>query len=305
MDRTATVFGGTGFLGSRIVERLAQTGWEVRVAVRRPERSSARERVSSVRADIRDDSSVALAVQGASAVVNAVSLYLEKGGGPSFRDIHEDGAERIARLASASGAARLVHISGIGADARSHSRFIGARGRGEDRVKAAFAQTTVIRPSIMFGDGDRFLNSLAGILHRSPVFPLIGANTRLQPVWADDVAEAAATVLSDDERSGPMFELGGPQVLTMHEIVDWLQRLLHLRRPVVPVPIPLALAQARLLELLPSPPLTVAQVELLDVDNVVGAHSPGFAALGIQPAAMEQIAPTYVSTRQAASPRAR
>lgn len=301
---TVTVFGGTGFLGRRIVDRLAGGGATVRAAVRHPEGLGRRANVTGVRADVLDEASVAAAVAGASAVVNAVSLYVEKGGAaPGFHGVHVDGAARVARLAAHGGVERLVHISGIGADAGSPSRFIGARGRGEEQVRAAFPGATIVRPGVMFGSDDRFFNSLADILSRSPVFPLIGGGTRLQPVAADDVAALVARALDRDAGRGETFELGGPDIVTMHEIVAWLRDVLQLRRAIVPVPLPVARLQARLLELLPSPPLTVAQVELLSRDNVASARAPGFDRLGLQPTSFREAVPAYIGGRYAASAR--
>ena len=295
---TVTVFGGTGFLGRRIVDHVAGGGGAVRVAVRHPEGLGRRDNITGVRADVLDEASVAAAVAGASAVVNAVSLYVEKGGAaPGFRDVHEGGAARVARLAANSDVERVVHISGIGADSGSPSRFISARGRGEEQVRAAFPGAMIVRPSVMFGGDDRFFNSLADILARSPVFPLIGGGTRLQPVAADDVAALVARALDRDDGRGETFELGGPDILTMREVIEWLRDVLHLRRAIVPVPLPVARLQARLLELLPSPPLTVSQVELLAADNVARAGAPGFDRLGLQPTSFRQVVPAYITAR--------
>jgi uncharacterized protein YbjT (DUF2867 family) len=289
-----TVFGGTGFLGRRIVDRLADAGAVVRVATRHPA-PSGRPGVTGEAADIRDADAVADAVRDATAVVNAVSLYVEKPrAGLSYRGIHEDGAAQLARCAARSGAARVVLISGLGADARAASRFIAARGRGEALTNEAFPGATIIRPSVMFGPGDSFFNSLAGVLRRSPVFPLIGGETRLQPVAADDVAAAVAHSLDRGEGRGETFELGGPDIVTMRRVVEWLRDLLGLRRVLLPIPLPVALAQARLLELLPAPPLTVGQVELLAKDNVAQPGAPGFTRMDLQPASFRDAVPAYI-----------
>lgn len=303
---TATVFGGTGFLGGGIARQLSQDGWRVRVAVRRPERLARQDNVVGMHADVRDEESVAAAVKGASVVVNAVSLYLESPrNGLTFHAVHEDGAARVARNAANNGADRLIHISGIGADAASPSRFIGARGRGEERVLTEFGAATIVRPSVMFAENGGFLGSLAGILRCAPVFPLIGGGTRLQPVCADDVAELIGCAVERKEGDGETFELGGPEVLTMREIVGRLLEASGLRRAILPVPIPVALLQAHLLELLPSPPLTVAQVELLRGDNVANADAPGFERFGIQPASIDPFIAACAAPRvQSAEERA-
>lgn len=293
-DATATVFGGTGFLGSHIATCLAENGWAVRVAVRHPARVSAGAGIDAVHADVHDDASVADAVAGATAVVNAVSLYVEKGKeAPTFRSVHEEGAARVARLSAKAGAGRVFHVSGIGADTDSPSRFVRARGRGEENVRAAFPDATVLRPSVMFGIGDSFFNSLAGIVRYSPVVPVIGARTRLQPVHAGDVAMLVERLLRRDRRRGEVLELGGPDIMTMGEIVAWLCRLMETRRMLVPVPPPIARLQARLLAVLPNPPLTVDQVELLGEDNVVSGES-GFHGTGIEPVPMADIVPHYI-----------
>lgn len=291
---TATVFGGTGFLGRRIVRRLAANGWAVRAAARRPGRGGSNSGVRQVRADLRDEDSVVEAVAGADAVVNAVSLYIEKGGA-RFAAIHEDGAARLAELASRHSVGRLVHVSGIGADPLSRSRYIRARGLGEERVRNAFPGAVVVRPSVMFGPDDGFLNALAAILRRSPVFPLIGGTTRLQPVFADDVAEAVARLLERDDIAGATYEFGGPDIYTMHEIVSYLQDVLGLDRHILSVPLPLAAVPARLLEWLPSPPLTTTQLDLLRQDNVAAEDAPGLDTLGVPPTPVRAIVPRYVA----------
>jgi NADH dehydrogenase len=197
------VFGGTGFLGRRIVRHLAAAGMRVRVVARRPARPEGLEvgNIELQAADIRDAAAVATAVAGARAVVNAVSLYVETRD-ISFAAIHVDGAERLARLARDAGVERLVHVSGIGADPGSSSRYVAARGLGELRVRSAFPQATALRPSVLFGAGDTFLSTLDGIT-RLPVVPLFGAGrTRLQPVHVDDVAGAVVRILQRPDTAG-------------------------------------------------------------------------------------------------------
>jgi uncharacterized protein YbjT (DUF2867 family) len=289
LKSTVTVFGGTGFLGRRLVRRLAAEGAAVRIAVRSPDLAH-----GELRADVRDQASVAAAVAGADAVVNAVSAYVEKGG-VTFESVHVQGAKTLAQEAAAAGVARLVLVSGIGADAQSRSAYIRARGRGELVVSQAFPGATIVRPSAMFGPGDALFGTLADIVRRLPVVPLIGGgSTRLQPVYVEDVAEAIVRLLADPETAGRTYELAGPGVYTLRELVSFALRILDKRRLLVPVPFIVAEIQARLFEFLPRPPLTTGQVDLLRLDNLASGDLPGFRELGIRPKALEEIVPTYL-----------
>jgi NADH dehydrogenase len=297
---TITVFGGTGFLGRRLVLRLAAEGASVRVAVRHPDpaRSALRpaglSQITFFSADVRNQASVAAAVAGADAVVNAVSAYLEKSD-VTFEAMHEQGAETVAREAASARVARLVLVSGIGADPRSGFPYIRARGRGELAVQQAFPGATIVRPGAMFGPGDALFGTLADLARLFPVLPLIGGgHTRLQPVHVEDVAEAVARILADHATAGRTYELGGPGVYTMRELVEITLRLIGRRRLLVPVPFAVAAIQARLFELLPSPLLTTSQVDLLRTDNVVSGVLPGFRELGIEPKGVEEVVPTYI-----------
>jgi uncharacterized protein YbjT (DUF2867 family) len=282
-----TVFGGTGFLGRRIVERLAGAGEIVRVAARHPARggtgalSAGPGRAVPIAADIRDENSVAAAVAGADCVVNAVSAYVETGG-VTYPAVHVRGAANLAQACTRQKVGRLVHLSGIGADATSPSPYIRARGEGEREVRQAFAQATVLRPSVMFAADDGFLTALAALAKSSPVIPLIGGGrTRLQPVHADDVALAACAALRDPAAPGATYELGGAESFTLRDIVGMILARTRRRRLLVPIPFDLAHPLARLLENLPRSPLTVAQVDLLRADNVPAPGAPGLAELGI------------------------
>jgi NADH dehydrogenase len=304
---TVSVFGGTGFLGRRLVRRLATEGVTVRVAVRHPERArglgaAGLDRVTVLCADVRDQASVAAAVAGAEAVVNAVSAYVEKGG-VTFEAVHEQGAKTLAQESAAAGVARFVLVSGIGADPESGSSYIRARGRGERAVQQAFPGVTVVRPGAMFGPGDALFGTLADVARLLPVLPLIGGGrTRLQPVYVEDVAEAIARVLADPGTAGGTYELAGPGVYTLRELVGITLRLIGRRRLLVPVPFAVAEVQARLFELLPSAPLTIGQVDLLRADNVASRALPGFRELNIQPKAIEEIVPTYLGRPPAREP---
>ncbi len=305
---TVIVFGGTGFLGRRLVRRLVAEGATVRVAVRHPDRAQSALRaagvdwVTVIRVDVRDQASVTAAVAGADAVVNAVSAYVEKGG-VTFEAVHEHGAETIAREAAAAGVARLVLVSGIGADPGSGSPYIRARGRGELAVRQAFPGATIIRPGAMFGPGDALFGTIAELVRLFPVLPLIGGGrTRLQPVYVEDVAEAISRMLADSVTAGQTYEVAGPEVYTLRDLVRIVLRLIGRRRLLVPVPFAVAEVQARLLELLPSPPLTTGQVDLLKEDNVASGALPGFRELDIQPKTVEEIVPSYIGRSRPPEP---
>lgn len=296
---TVAVFGGGGFLGRRLVRRLATGGMTVRVAVRHPDparvelRSAGFERVTVVRANVRDQASVAAAIAGVDAVVNAVSAYVEKAG-VTFEAVHVKGAETVAREAAAAGVARLVLVSGIGADPSSSSRYIRARGRGELVVRQAFPGATIVRPGAMFGPGDALFSTVSNFARLLPAVPLIGGTTRLQPVFVEDVAAAIANILSDPGTVGRTYELAGPRVYTLRELIEITLRFTRKRRLIVPVPFAIADIQARLLELLPNPPLTTGQVDLLKTDNIASGTLPGLRALNIEPNTVEEVVPTYV-----------
>ena len=297
---TVVVFGGGGFLGRRLVDRLTAEGVTVRVAVRRPDqarfalRSIGFDRVMVVPADVRDRASVAAAVAGADVAVNAVSTYVEQSG-VTFEAVHVRGAENVAREAAAAGVARLVLVSGIGADPDSSSPYIRARGRGERMVRQVFPGATIVRPGAMFGPGDALFGTLANLARVLPALPLIGGgHTRLQPVFVEDVAEAIASLLSDPGTVGLTYELAGPGVYTLRELVSMTLRLMRKRRLLIPVPFAVAKIQARMFELLPSPPLSTGQVDLLKEDNVASGSLPGFQELKIQPKTVEEVVPTYI-----------
>ena len=220
-DRVVTVFGGTGYLGRRVVSHLLSAGLSVRVASRHPdhvEAPSNRPQRQSVFADIHDDASVASALQGSYAAVNAVSLYLERGA-ETFDAVHVVGAGRVARLARTAGVQRLAHVSGIGANPRSGSRYIRSRGKGEIAVKADFPSAVLVRPAVMFSVDDAFLNTIVRLLTWLPAYPMFGrGETRLQPAYVEDVAEAIVRALVDEEPVAT-YELGGPRIYTYEELL--------------------------------------------------------------------------------------
>lgn len=303
-----TVFGGSGFLGIRLVQRLVDRGMVVRVAVRHPERARAAlkeagvDRVEVVFADVCDQVSIAAAVAGAAAVVNAVSAYVEMGA-LTFSAVHEAGAERVATEVAKAGLARLVLVSGIGADADASSPYVRSRGRGEDLVKGAFPPATVIRPGAIFGPGDALFGAIADIARFLPVLPLIGGGrTRLQPVYVMDVAEAVARIVVDPGTAGRTYELAGPRIYTFREVVELALRACGRRRLLLALPFPAADLMARIFELSRWPLLTTGQVDLLRKDNVASGALPGLSDLRITPTPVEEIVPTYIGRSTARSP---
>ena len=299
MAETVTVFGGTGFLGRRVVLHLRDKGFSVRVASRHPERG--REHFGSdaaqlrlVRADIHDDGSVAEAIAGADGVVNAVSLYVEHGK-ETFQAVHVEAAERVARQAHKAGIKQLVHVSGIGSDANSRSKYIKARGQGELAVRSVFADTTLIRPAVMFGPDDAFLTTLLGLLRRLPVYPMFGrGETRLQPAYVEDVSEAIARSMQRPEAKGTTFECGGPRIYSYEELLRNVARVANIRVRLVPMPFAAWHMLAQLAEWLPSPPIARNQVELMEMDTVATPGTAGFAELGIAPRSLEEVLETMV-----------
>jgi uncharacterized protein YbjT (DUF2867 family) len=293
-DRIVTVFGGTGFLGRRIVRHLGRHGFAVRAASRHPDRG--RElfeaddpQPESVAADIHDERSVAAAVAGAFGVVNAVSLYVEHGR-ETFRSVHVEAAERMAAAAGSAGVERLAHVSGIGSDAASPSRYIASRGEGELAVRAAFPEATLVRPAVMFGPHDAFVTPIRSLLARLPAYPMFGRGlTRLQPAYVEDVAEAVARTLQDPGASAATYECAGPRVYTYEDLLRTIAREAGLKPKLVPVPFAAWHALGWFAELLPSPPVTRNQVELMEIDNVASPGMPGFADLGISPRALEDV----------------
>jgi uncharacterized protein YbjT (DUF2867 family) len=290
MDRIVTVFGGTGFLGSRVVRHLLNQRLSVRIASRHPDRApshSAGITLDSIFADVNDERSVAAAVAGAYGVVNAVSLYVERGT-ETFHAVHVDAAERLARQAYRAGVERLAHVSGIGADAASRSLYIRTRGEGELAARAGFANAIIIRPAVIFGQDDAFLNTLVKLLRRLPAYPMFGRGlTRLQPAYVEDVAEAIARSVQPTATQSVTYELGGPCVYTYEELLKVVAHRL-LRKPVLfSVPFSAWHALARIAEVLPGAPLSRNQVELMEVDNVASEGMLGFGALGISPQPIE------------------
>ncbi len=295
-----TVFGGSGFLGRHLVRRLAKQGWTIRVAVRRPSAAAFLKpmgdvgQITPIRAPIQDPGAVRAAVAGARAVVNLVGILYEKGD-RDFAAIHARGAQDIAAAAAESGAGRLVHVSAIGADLHGEADYARSKGVGEAAVKTAFPTATILRPSVVFGPEDDFINRFAAMARVSPVLPLLGGGaTRFQPVYVGDVADAIAACLADPATQGKTYELGGPRIYTFKELMELLLDRIGRRRLLIPWPFALADLQAACLEKLPVPPLTRDQVKLLRRDNVVSKGALTLSDLSIEPCAMESILPTYL-----------
>ena len=290
--RVVTVFGGTGFLGRRVVEHLREHGFFVRIVSRHRNRS--RElfgpdgsQFQSLEADIHDPKAIAEALAGAHGVVNAVSLYVERQG-ETFHSVHVEAARRLAARAQQDRVECLVQVSGIGADAASPSLYIRKRGEGELSVRAAFPNAVVVRPAVMFGPNDAFLAPILALLRKLPVFPMFGRGlTRLQPAHVGDVAEAIAKALEQPEMRAVTFECGGPRIYSYEELLRAVAREAGLQARLVPMPFAAWRALALMAEMLPNPPVTRNQVELMQVDNVASPDMPGFAELGISPRPVE------------------
>jgi uncharacterized protein YbjT (DUF2867 family) len=287
--RKVTVFGGTGFLGQRVVKRLLERDFLVRLAARHPERFAALfpdVQLNAIQADVNDDRSVAAAVAGVEGVVNAVSLYAESGP-QTFQSVHVEAATRVARLAREAGVGQFIHVSGIGSDAGSASPYIRSRGKGEKAVREAFPAATLIRPSVMFGRGDAFVIPIARMLRRFPVFPLFGrGRTQLQPAYVEDVADAIARVMQNAQTL-MCYELGGPRVYTYRSLLEVIARHLGKKPLLVPMPFGFWHALASVAEMLPEPPITRNQVELMQLDNVTSPGAAGFGDLRISSTPLE------------------
>jgi NADH dehydrogenase len=290
VGEVVTVFGGTGFLGRRIVRHLRAKGFSVRIASRHPSSSGGDDpEVRAIAADIREAHSIASALGGALGVVNAVSLYVERGT-DTFHAVHVAAAERVAEEARKAGVERLIQISGIGADATSSSPYIRARGQGEQAVRAAFGSTGVVRPAVMFGPDDAFLNTLVQLLRRLPIYPMFGrGETRLQPADVEDVGEAVARLMQRKRAEVITVECGGPHVYTYEELLKTVGRAADVTRVMMPVPFAAWHGLAWVAETLPRAPITRNQIELMQIDTVASGSLPGLADLGISPRAMEEV----------------
>lgn len=305
MSKLVTIYGGSGFVGRYVASRMARAGWRVRVAVRRPNEAlfvrtyGAVGQVEPVLCNVRDDTSVADAMRGADAVVYGVGVLSEIGKNTFDAVLHE-GAERVARIAADLGIETLVHISAIGADGASKVNYARSKALGEDGVLKHAPNAVILRPSVIFGPEDGFFNRFAGMAVMSPVLPIVGADTRFQPVFVDDVAAAAQMAIEGRATAG-IYELGGPETKTFRELMQLMLDVIQRRRAVVNMPFGLAKFFAWWFDLwqklsggLIKAPLTVDQVKNLAHDNVVSPDAKGFADLGIDPTAMVAVLPDYL-----------
>jgi len=293
-ERIITVFGGTGFLGRRIVRHLRRCDFAIRIASRHPDRAERLfalddPKLQSVEANIHDEGSVAEAVAGAYAVINAVSLYIEQGR-ETFHAVHVESAQRLAAQARKAEVKRFAHVSGIGADATSPSLYIRKRGEGELAVRAAFADSTLIRPAVMFGPDDAFLTTIVKLLSRLPSYPMFGRGlTKLQPAYVEDVAEAIVRALQRTNIHAATFEFGGPRVYSYEELLRTVALEASVKSRLIPIPFAAWHVLAWFAEMLPRPLITRNQVELMQVDTVASPEMPGFKELGITPVAVEEV----------------
>ncbi len=306
MNKLVTIFGGSGFVGRYIARRMAKEGWRVRVAVRRPNEAlfvksyGAVGQVEPILCNIRNDASVQAALAGADAAVNCVGV-LNGLGKNTFDAVQFRGADRIARLAAAAGVTQFVQMSAIGADAGSNSEYARTKAQGEAAVLAAFPGAVILRPSIIFGAEDGFFNRFAGMARLGPILPVVGANTRFQPVYVDDVAAAAVKGVLGQAAAG-IYELGGPDVATFRDLMTRMLAVIRRRKLVLNIPFFAAGAMGAGFDLLqfvtggfiPNGMITRDQVRNLARDNVVAPGARGFAELGIAPTAMETVLPDYL-----------
>ncbi len=299
--KQVTVFGGSGFVGRAIVRALAPLGYQIRVACRRVELAESIRtagdvgQIVAVRTNLRMPASVASAVAGSQAVINAAGIPFQRGR-QRYHAVHVEGARAIAEAARAAGASRLVHVSGLGADERStRNPLIKSKVDAEDAIIAGFETATILRPSVVFGADDAVFNRMAKIAASAPFLPVIGSGTaKVQPVYAGDVGAAAAAVLARPDTARAVFELGGPRVYTYRELAALVLREIDRDKPIVGVPAGLMRLAGWFAEFAPVPPFSRDQVDLLLSDNVVRGGAKTLADLGIVPTAAESILPTYL-----------
>ena len=299
-----TVFGGSGFVGTQAVRALARRGWRVRVAVRKPALAQDLRilgdvgQIQPVRCDITSPADVAAALKGANAAVNLVGILFETPG-RGFQKAHVEGSRNVAEACVAAGVGRLVQMSAIGADTHAEGEYGRSKGEAEAAVRAIKPDAVILRPSIVFGNGDGFLNRFASMATMSPALPLIGGGvTKFQPVWVGDVAEAIARSVVRTDAAGRTFELGGPEVWSFKQILEYILRETGRRRLLAPLPFFAASAIGSLAEITAvlgiAPVLTRDQVVMLKTDNVVAPDAEGLSALDIEATGLEAIAPSYL-----------
>jgi uncharacterized protein YbjT (DUF2867 family) len=298
--RRVAVIGASGFIGRYVVKRLAARGAVIAAVVRNVEAALFLQPMGDVGqiarfgADVLDETRLAVAIAGADAVVNLVGI-LHESGRQRFDSIHRDGAARLATLARAAGVKHFVHISAIGADPASPAAYARSKAEGEHRVRAAFPEAVILRPSVVFGPEDDFFNRFAALTQLLPALPLIGGGTtRFQPVYVGDVADAVMAAIDDPAAAGRTYELGGPRIYTFKALMELVLAETRRKRILLPLPWGLASLQAAFLEWLPTPPLTRDQVKLLRHDNVVAPGALTLENLGIDATAVEAVVPSYL-----------
>jgi uncharacterized protein YbjT (DUF2867 family) len=298
MDRLVTVFGGGGFLGRYVCQQLYKTGARVRVAQRDPRRAwflkplGGLGQTQFVGADIRNAAQVREAVKGSDAVINLVGIL--KG---NFHQVHVIGARNVAEAAAAAGAGALVHVSAIGADPDSPSRYAQSKGEGERLVREAFPAATIVRPSVVFGREDNFVNRFAGLARLLPLLPVLRGAARFQPIFAADAGKAiAAAALDPNDHAGKTYELGGPQVMTMRELNRWICEATGRDRRLIDVPDPIAGMLAQFFGWLPGAPITWDQWLMLQQDNVVSPGADGLRAFGITPTPLAAVSDGWLTS---------
>lgn len=303
MQNLVTVFGGSGFVGTQAVRNLAKAGWRIRVAVRNPNLAYKMRllgdvgQIDVVQANVRNVPSLERALEGATVSLNLVGLLYETGR-QGFQAVHVMGARNVAEAARTQGVSRLVQMSALGADAQSEAKYARTKAEAEAAVRETYPDATLVRPSIVFGEGDGFFEKFAAMAQLSPALPLIGGGTtRFQPLFVGDLGEALARIVTDPASAGQTYELGGAGVFTFRELLEMILAETGQRRFLAPIPFPLASLLGKLGDLtsaLIPPPVTSDQVELLKTDNVVSGQYPGLAELGVSPTTLEAVLPTYL-----------
>lgn len=298
-----TVFGGSGFVGTQLVQELARRGYRIRVAVRRPDLAGHVRmygfpgQIAPIQANLRFPESVHAAVRGASMVINLAGISYEKGR-QKFRAVHTLGAKTVAEAARNAGIGRLIHVSALGADAKSPSAFLRSKAAGEADVVKAFPEALIVRPAVIFGPDDRFFNIFGNLARLSPVLPVLSGETLVQPVNVVDVADAIAKLADGAGQPGDVYELGGPETETMRALIERVNVLSMRNRPLVPLAAGLAKPIASLISILPRPLITADQVVRLGIETLVSekAAKAGrtLAGLGITPTSLDAVLPTYL-----------
>lgn len=304
-QQTALVFGGTGFIGKYVVKRLAQRGYQIRVASRRPGTVNRLRplggvgQIQGVLCSLNKPEQIDAAVKGADLVVNLVGILFERGK-QSFKSLQAEGPKHIAEAAAKHGVQKLVHISALGIDQETGSEYAASKLAGEEAVLKAFPAATILRPSLVIGPEDGFFNRFGAMAKISPFLPLVaGGKSKFQPLVVTDLADAVMAALDSQatqgqDAQGQVYELGGPKVYSFKDMLQLLLDETKLKRILLPLPMPIAKLQAAILQFLPEPPLTPDQLKLLGADNILTGSKPGFAELGIAPSAIETILPLYL-----------